>query len=202
MRSAGFGPTSKMPEKVLAGVLGTGVVCLCLGIAFNYGFGRRRDAAALSRQREETRQGKQEAYEWLARANRGQCCPPVIAVEDANLYLYSGRTAMSPVLTFPTSTLYEESYLSESLEHLMDVPNALKAEYWVFSEDDFSMESNNVDSAVRNCLGMRGPNDWPLVFRSSDGRVVIRSLPDNRYSSPCQTLMRQIGTSNGAVRTN
>ena len=117
LRSAVFGAASMAPQKVLAGVLGLGVVCLFSGITVNYAFGRRRDAAALSRQREKTLEGKQEAYRWLAQANGGRCCPPVMAVEDASLYLYSGRTAMSPVLTFPTSTLYEETYVSQSLDH-------------------------------------------------------------------------------------
>ena len=191
LRNAAFGPTSTVAEKVLAGILGIAVVGLCLGMTFNYASGRRRDVADLSKQRGKNLAGKQQAYRWLAQVNGGQCCPPVMAVEDANLYLYSGRMAMSPVLTFPTSTLYEESYLAESLDHLLDVAKALKADYWVFSDDDFSMESNNVAEAVRGCLGTRGPKEWPAAFTSSDGNVVIRSLKGLSIgANPCQRLKK------------
>jgi hypothetical protein len=190
LRRAFFGQSSAASEKVLAVALGVGILSLAVGTGFNYAFGRRGEVYALSQQRGEILKSKQEAYRWLNQGIAdGGCCTPVIAVEDANLYLYSGRTAMSPVLTFPSSTLYQEYYLNESVDHLMDVAKALKATLWFFAEDDFNMESKDVAATIRHCLGAGGPTDWPEVFRSSDGRVVIRSLYDTRYPSPCQTLL-------------
>jgi hypothetical protein len=175
-----------MKERILAAVLGLGVMVLSVGMAVNYAAGRRRDLYTLSKQRGELLKAKREAYRWLAqRTEQQKCCSPVVAAEDANLYLYTGRMAISPVLTFATSTLYQQKYLDESLDHLMDVANAAQAELWVFTEDDFAMESKNVATAAKRCLGSLGPEDWPVVFRSSDGRVVVRSLGDKNFSQVC-----------------
>jgi hypothetical protein len=189
LRSTLFNRTSPASEKILAVVLATAILFLGAGIALNYAVGRRRDVWDLSQRRGGILRAKQEAYHWLAqRTTDRECCAPVLAVEDANLYLYSGRTAVSPVLTFATSTLYEDVYLNESVGHLMDVAKAVNAEYWVFADDDFSMESKNVSAAVRSCLGPAGPSDWPVVFKSNDGRVVIRSLIKTPgYINPCRS---------------
>ena len=111
---------------------------------------------------------------WLAQ-NGG--CAPVLAVEDANLYLYSGRMAISPVLTFPTSTLYEEAYLDDALVHVMDTGNALRIENFGCSQTTTSTWNlKNVTGAVKNCFGSTGPEAWPVAFTSSNGHVVIRSI--------------------------
>jgi 4-amino-4-deoxy-L-arabinose transferase-like glycosyltransferase len=160
-------------ERFMAAVFGVAMLFIGFGIIVNYVNGHRRNLYALSRQRESILKPKQEAYRWLADHD---CCSPVLAYEDADVYLYSGRTAMRPVI-FVTSSIYEPKILDGSLGHILDVGRAIKAGYWLFSEDDFAMESENAMSAIRNCLGVLGPNDWRASFKSNDGRVVLRKFP-------------------------
>jgi 4-amino-4-deoxy-L-arabinose transferase-like glycosyltransferase len=160
-------------ERFMAAVFGVAMLFIGFGIIVNYVNGHRRNLYALSRERESILKPKQEAYRWLADHD---CCSPVLAYEDADVYLYSGRTAMRPVI-FVTSSIYEPKILDGSLGHILDVGRAIKAGYWLFSEDDFAMESENAMSAIRNCLGVLGPNDWRASFKSNDGRVVLRKFP-------------------------
>jgi 4-amino-4-deoxy-L-arabinose transferase-like glycosyltransferase len=160
-------------ERFMAAVFGVAMLFIGFGIIVNYVNGHRRNLYALSRQRESILKPKQEAYRWLADHD---CCSPVLAYEDADVYLYSGRTAMRPVI-FVTSSIYEPKILDGSLGHILDVGRAINAGYWLFSEDDFAMESENAMSAIRNCLGVLGPNDWRASFKSNDGRVVLRKFP-------------------------
>jgi len=164
---------SRYSERFMAGVLCVAMLFIGFGVIVNYVSGHRRNLYALSRQRESILKSKQEAYRWLADHD---CCSPVLAYEDADVYLYSGRAAMRPVI-FVTSSIYEPKILDGTLDHIMDVGQALKAGYWLFSEDDFAMESENAMGAMRNCLGVRGPNNWRASFKSNDGRVVLREFP-------------------------
>jgi hypothetical protein len=92
---------------------------------------------------------------------------------------------MRPVL-FPTSAIYEPNREDESLNHVMDIPEALDANYWLFSEDDYSVDFQKAADTLSQCLGPRGPADLPVVFKSRDGRVVIRSLQGSTYTNPCK----------------
>jgi hypothetical protein len=173
---------SRHSERIMAVAFGVAMLLIGLGVIVNYVNGHRRNLYALSRQRETILKSKQEAYRWLADHD---CCSPVLAYEDADVYLYSGRTAMRPVI-FVTSSIYEPKILDGSLDHIMDVGRAIEAGYWLFSEDDFAMESGNAISAMRNCLGIPGPNDWTASFTSNDGRVVLRKFPNGTdYDLSC-----------------
>ena len=165
---------SRYSERFMAGVFAVAMLFLGFGVIVNYVNGHRRNLYALSRQRETILKPKQEAYRWLADHD---CCSPVLAYEDADVYLYSGRKAMRPLI-FVTSSIYEPKILNGSLDHIMDVGRALKAGYWLFSQDDFAMEAENAINAMRNCVGVLGPNDWRASFRSNDGRVVLRKFPN------------------------
>jgi hypothetical protein len=165
---------SKYSERFMAAVFAVAMLFLGFGVIVNYVNGHRRNLYALSRQRGTIVKSKQEAYRWLADHD---CCSPVLAYEDADVYLYSGRNAMRPLI-FVTSSIYEPKILDGSLHHIMDVGRALKAGYWLFSQDDFAMESENAINAMRNCVGVLGPNDWRESFKSNDGRVVLRKFPN------------------------
>ena len=158
----------------MAAVFAVAMLFLGFSVIVNYVNGHRRNLYALSRQRETILKSKQEAYRWLADHD---CCSPVLAYEDADVYLYSGRNAMRPLI-FVTSSIYEPKILDGSLDHIMDVGRALKAGFWLFSQDDFAMESENAINAMRNCVGVLGPNDWRESFKSNDGRVVLRKFPN------------------------
>jgi hypothetical protein len=165
-----------LAERFLATAFGAAILFAGVGIVFNYISGHRRDIHVLSDHRQATLKAKRQAYRWLA--DHG-CCSPVLAYEDADVYLYSGRNAMRPIV-FVTSSIYQPRILEQSLNEIMDVGRALKAGYWLFSDDDFALESENARIAVRNCLSETGPNDWILSFKSDDGGVVLRQLESTK----------------------
>ena len=177
LRTKLFVGAATRPEKLLAIVFGTAIVAVGVGMIVNYVNGRRRDLYALSQQRETILKAKQDAYRWLAEQH---CCSPVLAYEDVNVYLYTGRTAMRPII-LPTSSIYDPQILADTLNHTMDVDRALKASYWFFSDDDYRLESEIASTALRNCLGQTGPTDWQMLFKSQDGRVVVRAVQAVSY---------------------
>jgi hypothetical protein len=144
---------------------------------------KARDLVVLSNERGIILNSKREAYRWLAQQ---PCCEPVLAYEDADVYLYSGRTAIRPEITV-TGILYDPRELSVTVNHIMDIGQHVGAQYWFFSDDESTFESQNANDATAHCLGKLGPSIWPAVFQSRDKRVIIRSLQHSNYSNPCKT---------------
>jgi hypothetical protein len=164
--------SSTIAERFLVAIFAVAIMIGLVGMAVNYQGGHRRDLRQLSQQRRTSLKDKRNAYEWIARHD---CCSPVLAYEDAIIFLYTGRASARPVI-FPTSIVYDQKYLVETMQHVADIGLALDARYWVFSEDDFSMEAPEARRAIWNCLGRWGPSDSPLLFKSDGGTVVVRSV--------------------------
>jgi hypothetical protein len=184
LRAKLFSKTSTRPKRALAAILSAGVLFVGFVTTLAYTTKDPGKLLSLSEQRGSTLTGKREAYQWLA----DKCCrEPVLAYEDANVYLYSGQTAMRPVL-FATSAMYDSVPLKQSLGHVMDIGAALNASYWLFSLDDYSVDFQKAADALKHCLGPRGPAEMPLAFSSTDGRVVIRSLRDSHYTNRCEPM--------------
>ena len=125
-----------------------------------------------SQQRGSLLSEKHEAYSWL-RANT----PPdskVIAYEDVSLFLYSGRQALRPI-TFSPAALYDPALLDINISCLTVSARALKAEYWLMSDDDFGAEWTDATSAGLAREEQLG-NVLPEVFRSNSGRVRVYGL--------------------------
>jgi hypothetical protein len=179
-----FSRTSTRPKRALAAILSAAVLYLGLVTTLEYTAKDPGKLFSLSRQRGSILTEKREAYQWLA----DKCCrEPVLAYEDANVYLYSGQTAMRPVL-FATSAMYDSVPLKQSLGHVMDIGAALNASYWLFSQDDYSVDFQKAADALKQCLGPLGPSEMPLAFSSTDGRVLIRSLRNSHDTNLCKPM--------------
>ena len=83
------------------------------------------------------------------------------------LYLYTGREAVRP-FTFTAAEFYTPTLLEKDLGHMVDVPVAIGAQYWVFSDDDLRFERHDAYTKGRARMQvMEGA--FPLVFRSQRG---------------------------------
>ncbi|HLJ23814.1 MAG TPA: hypothetical protein VKT71_06870 [Candidatus Acidoferrales bacterium] len=163
---------ASLAEAMVAVVLGAAILSLGGAILWNYIYGSRSLAREKSRERGELLVSKQAAYKWLAHNTAPGT--RVIAYEDVSLYLYTGREALSPMAAV-IAELYEPARLEESLSHMTDLPRAIGAEYWVFSDDDFSNSSDEI--VPQASLRMRELESvLPAVYQSADGRVRIRAL--------------------------
>ncbi len=161
-----------LAEAAVAVIFGAAIVALGGAVLWNYVYGSRSLVQAKSRERGALLVSKRAAYEWLARNTPAGT--RVIAYEDASLYLYTGREALSPMAAV-IANLYEPARLGESLSHLTDLPRAIGAEYWVFSDDDFSNSSDEI--LPKASARMRELEQaLPTVYRSEDGRVRIHEL--------------------------
>ena len=176
-----FSQAAKGPELAMTGILSAAILYAGLVTILAYAGKANGKLASLSHERADLLTAKQEAYRWLATEG---CCSPLLAYEDANAYLYTERQAMRPIV-FPTSAAFDPVRFAEAVDHVMDVSEALHAEYWLFSEDDFGSDTRADAAAIWNCMGRLGPDLWPIVFKSGDGRVVIHSLRGSGYKSPC-----------------
>ena len=169
-------------ERWVAALLTVILVVFVAGI----GWAQERNSRLMSsesRQRGSLLSEKHEAYSWL-RANT----PPdskVIAYEDVNLFLFSGRQALRPI-TFSPAALYDPALLESDISCLTVSARAVKAEYWLMSDDDFGIEWTDATSAGLAREGELG-NALPEVFRSSLGRVRVYGL---RTPSGSELLVR------------
>jgi 4-amino-4-deoxy-L-arabinose transferase-like glycosyltransferase len=195
-----------LSERILASALGLIVVALGFVVGLNY-MAARREVAKQSQDRAVFLRGKREAYDWLVRFTAGNA--RVIAYEDATAYLYTGRVTMPPVV-FTTAEFYDPACLEKSVANVTDMARAIGADYWLFAADDFDFVWPEATRTARAQLsGIEGV--LPLVFRSRDGSVRIRSLgcvqhPEVgscgaglTYHRPQRTEL-PVGTSEGTAR--
>jgi 4-amino-4-deoxy-L-arabinose transferase-like glycosyltransferase len=159
-------------EKILALLLGLGLAALAGAVAWNYAGGARSIMEARSRERAALLREKREAYVWLRRNSPADA--RVIAEEDASLYLYTGRQAARAVALSPAG-VFEPARLEEQLARLCDAARAIGADYWVISDDDFSLTWPKAIPKAR-AREKQLEQVLPLVFRSGEGHVRIYSL--------------------------
>ena len=81
---------------------------------------------------------------------------------------------MRPV-AFTPAALHDPELLEEIVAHMGDVPEAIGAQFWLISDDDFGLEWPQATSDARD-YEVRLRDALPEVFRSEDGRVGIYSL--------------------------
>jgi 4-amino-4-deoxy-L-arabinose transferase-like glycosyltransferase len=160
-------------ERVLAGVMLTGVIIL-VGIAvWNYGSGYRPQLSGMGEQRSRLMQEKAEAYQWIRQNTDPEA--RVVAYEDASLYLYTGRQAVPPIV-LSTESLYtrKRNVLERELAHITDAAVAVRARYWLTSEDDFRDFVNARASMKERVANLMSP--LPEVYHSRDGRVRLYDI--------------------------
>ena len=159
-------------KRALAGSIGVCILALGGGVAWNYLAGTRTIMAGMGADRVALLDEKRQVYDWIT-----QFTPPssrIIAYEDASVYLYTGRMSMPPIV-FTTAELYEPARLDQTLDHLFDVAGAIRADYWLVSDDDFDREWPLAAQKAHERMAELGRN-LPLAFRSRGGRVSIYSL--------------------------
>jgi 4-amino-4-deoxy-L-arabinose transferase-like glycosyltransferase len=157
-------------EKIIAVGLGLGLAALAGAIAWNYAGGARSMLFHRTRERAALLQEKREAYDWLRRHSPADA--RIIADEDANLYLYTGRQA-ARLAIFSAEGIFKPEWFQEQLARVVDVPRAIGARYWMVSDDDFSAvplggKFRSREQQLEAVL--------PLVFSSRDAHVRIYSL--------------------------
>jgi hypothetical protein len=182
-------------EKLVAAALGIFVVVFIFAVSLNYVGGMRKRFAERSRERRALLPEKREAYDWLIRSTDTNA--RIVAFEDACLYLYSGRVAVRPV-TFPIAASYERRRLDSVLEHITDVAQAVAADYWVVSDDDYIFEGRDgylgYEARMKELEGV-----LPLVYSSERGHVRIYSLGCIQHAedSSCKSARRVLFPSAG-----
>jgi hypothetical protein len=162
-------------DKIVVMLLGGPVLVLMCAIAVNYMWGTRELMRQESGRRGALLKGKQAAYDWLAK----NAAPDarVVAYEDPSVYLYSGRMAMRPIF-FSTAEQFDAARLTQALMHIGDVPQAIGADYWIASADDFQNEWPSATAGARQFLSQLAES-FAMVYHSSDDRVHVYSL--NRF---------------------
>ena len=161
-----------LADKFIAGTVAVLIAAFSCAVAWNYVGGSRRLIEEDARNRSSLIPAKRSAYEWLLRSTSPDA--RVIAYEDASVYLYAGRSSMRPV-AFTPAALHEPELLEQIIAHMGDVPEAIGAQFWMISDDDFGLEWPQATSGARD-YQLRLRNALPEVFRSEDGRVGIYSL--------------------------
>jgi len=178
-------------EKALAFALGFLIVLFAAGVGSTY-LSDWRTARLFSERRGTLLEEKRRAYNWICHSTDPGT--RVVAYEDASIYLYTGRPASRP-FTFTTAEFYDSPRLHNDISHMIDVPLALRAQYWVSSEDDYDFEW-----AEARRLGLEERQKLEavlsMVYRSPEGKVRIYSLaclqrPSNIGCEPAKSFLHQ-----------
>ena len=159
-------------DKVIAATIALLIIAFSCAVGWNYFAASRKVLGETARRRSSLIPAKRAAYQWLLRSTSPDA--RVIACEDVSAYLYTGRSSMAPI-GFTAAAMYEPKLLERIVAHLGDVPEAIGAQFWMISDDDFGLMWPEATSATRK-FGARLRNTLPEVFRSRDGRVSIYSL--------------------------
>jgi len=195
MVRAGLARGKKMPESIVAGALGISFVALAWAIAWNYSVRARSIIEARSDQQGALLHEKREAYDWLRR--HAPADARVVADEDASLYLYTGRQAVQAVVPSPAG-IFEPARLDAELAGICETGQAIGAQYWMISEDDFAMRWEEAISKAR-AREREVEQVLPLVFRSRLGHVRVYSLgcvnhPEDPACQPADRVLFPSGS--------
>ena len=166
-----------MTDKLIASTVALVIMVFSCAVAWNYFDSSRKVLGEMARQRSSLIPGKRAAYDWLLHSTSPDT--RVIACEDVIAYLYTGRSSMAPI-GFTAAAMYQPELLERIVAHMGDVPEAISAQFWMISDDDFALMWPEATSATRN-YEARLRNALPEVFRSRDGRVSIYSLDCLRH---------------------
>jgi len=164
-------------DKLIAASVAVLIMAFSCAVAWNYFDASRKVLGEMAQHRSRLIPGKRAAYEWLLRSTSPDA--RVIACEDASAYLYTGRSSMAPI-AFTSAAMHDSKLLERIVAHMGDVPEAIGAQFWMISDDDFSLMWPQATSASRN-YEARLRNALPEVFRSADGHVSIYSLDCLRH---------------------
>jgi 4-amino-4-deoxy-L-arabinose transferase-like glycosyltransferase len=159
-------------EMILAGSLAVLIVAGNAALAWNYFGARRKIVSPISGDRAGILAAKREAYDWISKSTARDS--RIVAYEDAGLYLYTGRQAVRTI-PLTTAEFFEPEHMKMALDHWTDAAVAVRAGYWLVSDDDFRLESRaTAEAETRHMQDLE--RFWPVVFCSQDGRVRIYSL--------------------------
>jgi hypothetical protein len=160
--------TSPASERVLAGTVAAGVAALSCVAAWNCVSGYRPQLRTISTQHAAVTQQALPVYAWV----RERTAPGavIVAMDDVNLYLYTGRRSVVPI-AFSTEYLYtaDLSALEHDVDHLTDTAVALDACYWFVTPNDFEMFDFPTSAPQERLAQLT--SGLPEVSHSEDGRT-------------------------------
>jgi hypothetical protein len=78
-------------------------------------------------------------------------------------------------LVFTSADFYDPQSLKTTSTHMTDVPTALRADYWLFSDDDYGIDWPEAFAAAHTQM-VEVERGLPLVYRSNIGRVRVYRL--------------------------
>lgn len=169
-------------EKFAATAFGLLIVVSILAGSMDYLFGLRSEVADLSASRAAILPEKIEAYEWLTRSTDKNA--RVIAVSDGVLFLYTGRSAVRPIV-FTGPQFYHSAKLGSVPESVTEVARVIGASYFLVSDDDGEPDWQN--SCAKELQGT--PSGMiSVVYTSPAGHVRICSFGcgDSSPNSSCE----------------
>lgn len=165
-------PGRPAAQKVLAAVLGVVLATLVMTAVWSYPDGYRPVFRSLATQRAALLPFKRQAYEWLRQNTDANT--RIVAHEDANLFLYTGRQAVRPI-AFSSEWFYtgDTRVLKRDLAHITDTAQYVGARFWVTAEDDFQLELGRPMIQARMA---QLKSVLPLVFYSEENKVQVYDL--------------------------
>ena len=154
-------------EKVAAGGLALVAAFLLLRTGAVHLYSSRVILGQLKENRVDFQKERLELYRWVQ--NHTDISDRFSTTDDGELYLYTGRQGMLPIV-FSKELYYaeREEVLAEDLDNILDTARHIRARYWVRSKDEFFWYSRREDYSRRMDTLLE---NLPMVFRSSGGQI-------------------------------
>ena len=160
-------------DRVILGMLFAVIVILSTAVIWNFAFGERVELLEESKKREILLSEKREMYQWIKWNTAVDARVITPDTEDGELYLYTGRKAMRRIAFLPAGA-YDEQITRRDLDHVMDVAQAIGAQYWM-TIDEYDTTWKAYHDLVQARLSQL-TSVLPELFRSSRGHVRILGL--------------------------
>lgn len=177
-------------ERVAAGTTSILFVLVAIAALWNYAEPSRVKWRAATQKRGMLLPEKQEVYAWLRQ--NGARDERVVAMEDGNVYLYTGLQSMVPIVPSPGG-IYDPSLVKTDMDHMMDVARAIRAKYWIVSADDYA-NSQKFFKSLLDARSSELQGVLPVAFISTGGHVAIYDLGcvHNPEAAACTSAARVI----------
>ena len=167
--------TLRPPKPLLDRLVAAGVALVILFFVVRGAAGywqRNNDIVAQSARRIEVSGEEQELYDWIR--DHTEASARFISCDDGNLYLYTRRQAIQPIVFSQEVSYANDSAVRDrDLANVFDTARHVGARYWVVSSSDFHWLSGGDAARAKIEELLSGQ---PVLFESSTGKFRVHDL--------------------------
>jgi hypothetical protein len=156
-------------QRLLAGTMLAILICLFGFVGWNYLVRDPRQLRLAAKSQAHALEERKQAYAWIREHTALE--DRIAAYQDVEMYLYTGRQGVRPVVFLPmASYMSDTKSLERDLAHIADAPRHVGVRYWLTTLDDFDLEvgKDRIEARMAEIKIV-----LPLVYRSRENTAQV-----------------------------